>query len=337
MLTLNKPGRPTPKDEELTERRDELVHLLSVWWADIAWQLEHAATTEDLRKAFEPLSGKGRDHLISDFVKISTLKTNGKEVRFTRRTYGKTVIPRLVEARKKHEAVSQLHSQIKLAIPLAGPEQLPVLAADLAKYEADLAVAAEKLKDANSQELELKAKLELLEASFAQAELASIIFQERCARNPLRLANAMAGLPVLSARVSYQRCSKIKCGSWPQFQFRVVKFIQSTWNRRYRYPGLHTVALFDQEIKRLSKTVKQEELPDAIARSEKGNRIGNHLRSYLGENRRFLRLAIERSLSTPNVDQRRAPLMIASNFLMILGEPRTALTLALAEHERIDR
>jgi hypothetical protein len=60
------------------------------------------------------------------------------------------------------------------------------------------------------------------------------------------------------------------------------------------------------------------------------------LRSHLGKNRRFLRLAIEKSIGTPNVDQAQMPLVIASNFAMILGEPRTPLTLVLAERERID-
>jgi hypothetical protein len=274
-------------------------------------------------------------------LQIFSLSDGASSVRYTRRT--NKWLPSIPafqsgpQADRKHEEITGLCSQIQLALPLASPEELPVITADLAKYEAELAEAAQKLKTLKAEEQVFKAKLDALEASFAQAELAKIIFDYRCARNPLRLANAMAGLPVLSARVSYQRCSKIKCGSWPRFEFRVVKFINTTWTRRHRYPGLQIVALFDQEIKRLSKMVKRAELPDAIAQSIEGKRIENHLRSYLGQNRRFLRLAIERALNTPRVDQRQLPFMIASNFSRILEEPRTALTVALAEHERIDR
>jgi hypothetical protein len=58
--------------------------------------------------------------------------------------------------------------------------------------------------------------------------------------------------------------------------------------------------------------------------------------SHLGKYWRYLRLAIEKSLGTPDIDQTRIPFLIASNFTVILGEPRTQLTLALAERERID-
>src|SRR5271169_3791819 len=218
----------------------------------------------------------------------------------------------------------------------ADPDELKVLQTDFAKYETELWSASEKLNSARLREETLKDRLEALEASFAQEELAEIIRENRCTRrNPLRIANAMAGLPILSARVSYVRCSKIKCPVWPRLDFRVVKFIESTWNRRHRYSELSTMALFDQEIKRLRKTVTREELPESVAQSLYEKRVENDLRSHLGKNRRFLRLAIEKSLGTTDIDQTQIPFLIASNFTMILGELRTPLTLALAERERI--
>lgn len=335
MPTKRPPGRPTPDDDELELTRNDLVHLLSVWWADIAWQLRIASTREEVRKALEPLIGRGQDHLISHFVRFSAVTTNGKEVRATRRAYVKANA-HTMETDKKHEEIFQLHAQIRAAMLEADPDELKVFQTDFAKYETELRSTAEKLNSAKMREETLKDRLEALEASFAQEELAEIIRENRCARNPLRIANAMAGLPVLCARVSYERCSKINCPVWPRFEFRVIKFIESTWNRRHRYSELSTVALFDQEIKRLSKTIRREELPESIAQSIEWKRIENPLRSHLGKYRRYLRLAIEKSLGTPDVDQTRIPFLIASNFTMILGESRTPLTLALAERERID-
>jgi hypothetical protein len=273
--------------------------------------------------------------LISQFVKFSAVTTNGKEVRATRRAYRKANA-HTMETDKKHDEIFQLHGQIGAAMLETDPDELKVLQTDFAKYETELRSATEKLNSAKMREETLKIWLDALEASFAQEELAEIIRENRCARNPLRIANAMAGLPVLSARVSYVRCSKIKCPVWPRLDFRVVKFIESTWNRRHRYSNLSTVALFDQEIKRLSKTIRREELPESIAQSIEWKRIENPLRSHLGKYRRYLRLAIEKSIGTPDVDQAQMPFVIASNFTMILGEPRTPLTLALAERERID-
>ena len=219
----------------------------------------------------------------------------------------------------------------------ASPDELKVLQADLAKYETKLRFASADLEGTRNQERILSARLEAQEASFAQAELAKIILENRCSRHPLRMANAMAGLPYLSARVSYRRCSKLKCSTWPRSEFLIVKFIESTWNRRQRYPDLSIVELFDQEIKRLRRTVRREELPEAIAVPKEQKRVDNYLRSHLAANRRYLRLAIERSLEKTEIAEKQMPFVIASYFSAILEEPRTVLTLALAEGERIDK
>jgi hypothetical protein len=193
------------------------------------------------------------------------------------------------------------------------------------------------LNKAEKREADLKAELEEHEASFAQEELLKIILQKRCACHPLKLANAMAGLPQLTARVSYQRCSKLKFRAWPLFAFQQFQFIESTWNRRHRYPNLSIVELFDQETKRLPRTVRVNALPESIAIPKGSKRVDNYLRSYFGQHRRFLRLAIEKSVGTVDIEQNQMPFVIMSVFSAILGEPRTALTNALAERERIDK
>jgi hypothetical protein len=333
--TKRPPGRPTPEDGRLEVRRNEYVHLLSVSWADIVWQIRRASTREEFRKALEPLTGRDQDQLISPFVMPSTLPTTGKKVRAARRAHGKAN-EHIYDANQRHEQILGLYSQIKLAMLEADADQRQVLQTDLTKYETELRLAEGELEAARTRAKTLQDELKAQEASFAQEELAKIILENRCARNPRRLADAMAGLPFLSARVSYGRCSKFKIVSWPHFQLRVVGFIESTWNRRHRYPALSTVELFHQEIKRLPRTVKREKLPEPIEQSIQWKRVENNLRSHLGKNWRYLRLAIEKTLSSPDIDQTRIPFLIASNFITILGEPRTQLTLALAERERID-
>ena len=342
MSPKRSPGRPTLlEDEDLVRRRNDLVRLLSVCWADIvwqlrAWQLRRTSTREEFRMALKPLSGRGEDHLISHFVRPTSTTTTSKEVRATRKAY-ETAAKHIPDAHKRYQDVVQLHSQIKAAMMEANPEELKVLQADLAKYETKLRFASADLEGTRTQERILNARLEAQEASFAQAELAKIILENRCARHPLKMANAMAGLPFLSARVSYGRCSKLKCSGWPRSEFLIVKFIESTWNRRQRYPHLSIVELFDQEIKRLRRTVRREELPEAIAVPTDQKRVENYLRSHLAANRRYLRLAIERSLEKTEIAEKRMPFVIASNFSAILEEPRTPLTLALSEGERLDK
>jgi hypothetical protein len=266
----------------------------------------------------------------------SSTTTTGKELRATKRAHDKAVA-NIPEVDEKYKEVARLHSQIKAAMTEANPDQLQVLQGDLAKYETELKYTADKLDAATKLERDLKTCLDDQRASFAQGELAKIVMERRCALHPLKLANAMAGLPSLSARVSYGRCAKFKCRVWPTFEFRRVQFIESTWNRRSRYPRLSPVELFDQEIKRLSKTVRRDQMAEVIAFPADQKWVENPLRTYLGERRRYLRLAIEKSLNTPNIEEGQMPFVIACNFSAILEEPRSTLTEALAERERIDK
>jgi hypothetical protein len=328
-------GRPTLSDDELVWRRDELAHLLSVSWCEIGWLLRGARTAEGIRSALSLVSW-GKDYLVSLFLRNAPTKVSGNELRARRRTHRKAAT-HTQDIQKKHEQVSQLYSQIKQAVAQADGDELSVLQADLVTYEDKLTQVTTELDRAKSEEQQLRSSLQDAEAGFAQHELARIIREKRCSLNPLRLANAMAGLPIIGARISYVRCSKLKCSGWPQFQFTVFKFIESAWNRRERYPSMSLVELFDQEIRRLPRKVRRAEYPSNIAVPADQKRIDNFLRSYLGENRRYLRLAIEKTLQAGIVDPDRIPFLIVSNFTSILGVPRSALTLALAERERIDK
>lgn len=315
------PGRPTPDDDTLAGIRNDLVHLLSVWWAEIGWQLRHANSREELRRAFEPLRGKNNEHLVALFLKTTPLATTGKEVRRSRKSLGKAV-KRRYEAQANCNDPVRMYCEAETAVMQAQPEQLWKVRGQLLKRQSTLLAARKELRSAEELEQTLQKQLAEQEASFAQEELVRILVKRRCARNPLKLANAMAGLPYLTARVSYDRCSKIKCGVWPKFDFQVFQKIESIWNSRDRYRGLSIVELYRQEIKKLPRTLRR-------------NKAENYLRKRLGEDFGCLKLAIERGLEL-GVDPAGMPFVITSNFDKNRGAPTTALSRTLAASERID-
>jgi len=168
-----------------------------------------------------------------------------------------------------------------------------------------------------------------MEAGFAQNELVDFITTKKYARDPLGLANAMAGLPTMTWQVSHERCSKIKYAQWPTFPFRVFKQIETIWNRRETYPTLSRVQLFRQEIENISKTVM-----DIDPESRKKFKKENYLRSYLANDWRNLRLGIEeveKSQSHPG----QVPFLILAAFMRNLGKPRTARDTLLIEQEKL--
>jgi hypothetical protein len=315
------PGRPTPDDDTLRDIRNDLVHLFSVSWADIGWQLRNADSREELLRAFEPLRGKNNDHLVALFLRTTPLATTGKEVRLTRRFLGKAV-KRRYEAQANCNDPVKMYCEAETAVMQARAEQLWKVRGELLKRQSTLLAARKELRSAEESERSLQEQLNELEASFAQEQLVGILVERRCARNPLRLANAMAGLPYLTARVSYDRCSKIKCNVWPKFDFQVFQKIESIWNSRDRYQGLSIVELYRQEIKKLSRTFRR-------------NKAENYLRKRLADDFGCLKLAIARGLELA-VDSDRMAFIITSNFDKNRGEPTTALTRTLAASERID-
>src|SRR6266567_2282293 len=305
------PGRPTPDDDTLAGIRNDLVHLLSVWWAEIGWHLRRANSPEELRRAFEPLRGKNNENLVGFFLKITPLAAKGAEVRFTRKALGRTV-KRRYEAQASCNDPVRMYCEAETAVMLARAEQLWKVRGELLKRQSRLLAARKELRSAEELEQTLQKQLTQQEASFAQEELVRILVERRCARNPLRLANAMAGLPYLTARVSYDRCSKIKCGVWPKFDFQVFQKIESIWNLRHRYRELSIVELYRQEIKKLPRTIRR-------------NKTENYLRTRLAGDFGCLRSAIEGSLEL-GVDPGQIPFIITSNFDKNRAAPTTALT-----------
>lgn len=268
--------RPTPDRNTLAGIRDDLVHLLSFSWADIGWHLRQADSRAELRHAFEPLRRKNNNPLIERFLRTTAMATTGKELRLTRKALGKAI-------KRRHEAQANCADPVKP--PKPRPRQLEV---------------SKELRSAEKLEQTLEKQLAEQEVGFAQDQLIRILGEGRCACNPLRLANAMAGLLLLTARVSYDRCSKIKCTVWPNLDFQVFEKIESIWNSRHRYHHLSIVELYQQEIKKLPRTMR-------------GTNSENYLRTRLAEHFGCLKVAIEKSLES-GVDSEQIPFLIASYF-----------------------
>jgi hypothetical protein len=63
-------------------------------------------------------------------------------------------------------------------------------------------------------------------ASYSKAELLKFLNDERYECNPHNLASAVAGLPHLGCRQSYERCQRNLLGSAPHIHFRTFKLIE---------------------------------------------------------------------------------------------------------------
>jgi len=255
------------------------------------------------------------------FLRTPPAIATGKEVRLTRRRLGKIIERRYDLQGDCNDPLNQ-YREAEAAVMEARSDQLWAVRSELLKRQEKLSAVRNELSAAKQLEQTLQDELAEKEASFAQTELIRILQERRCALNPLRLANAMAGAPFLSARVSSARCSKIVCTVWPQFEFQVFRKIESIWESRERYKNLSIVDLYRQEIAKIPRTIERK-------------RIENPLRKRLAVDFGYLKSAIEKALEVHSeLDQ--IPFLIKSSFDNDRALPTTALIRTLAAWERID-
>jgi hypothetical protein len=293
------PSPPTLDKDTLADIRDDLVHLLSVSWADVGWHLRHANSREDIRRAFESFRDENNNSLLQRFLKTTVSATTGEELRLTRRALGEAT-KRKDGAQSNCDDLVKRYREAEAAVMQSQAEQLGKLRCKLAKRHSKLLEIRKELRSAEELERTLEKQLAEQEVGFAQDQLVRILGERRCACNPLRLANAIAGLLLLTARVSYDRCSKMKCAVWPNLDFQVFEKIESIWNSRHRYRHLSIVELYRQEIKKLPRTMRR-------------NNAENDLRTRLAEDFGCLKLAIEQSLES-GADPDQMPFLITSSF-----------------------
>jgi hypothetical protein len=323
------PGRPSISDEILGGHRDELVWLLSVAWADIGWQIENATTLDELRQGFEPLKGHSSSNLILHFLRPIFTTATASEVRSAKKALEGAMAANR-EAQLTHDRCADAARIVELAMNQAGSNQPQTLQIELLKRWGESAKARRGVGTARATLKTIEKQLADSAASFSQNELLDFIKTKKYARNPLGLSNAMAGLPDMSWQHSHARCAKIKYTQWPTFSFRVFKQIETIWKRRNTYPSMSLLGLFRQEVGKIPKTVMVTN-PD----SGKQFKQENHLRSYLANNWRSLRLAIEEVAKQQSDETAQMPFLIVSAFTRNIGEPRSAQDSVLDEQERI--
>lgn len=187
----------------------KLCFVLEQNWGPVGERLRDSKTISDIRNAFCQVRGVQCSRL-DRFMRSETRRSIGNEIRKLRKELQQTR-KLLYEA-----SVGQryTHHWYKKACRDRAAESN-----ESRKYELDLACAEWLGKsgqaDANRAELErrlasLTEELKKCEAYFAQSEILVFIQSGRREFTPFNVAAAMAGIPLLSARMSCQRVWSMK-------------------------------------------------------------------------------------------------------------------------------
>jgi hypothetical protein len=324
------PGRPTIDNETFGGHRDALVWLLSVAWGDIGWGLTNATTPDELMQAFEPLREHPSNNLIAPFLRSTSTPATAQEVRSLKKAQGEAV-ENLRAIQDKHDNFARASQVAEQAMNETNPDPPPQLQAALFSAWKDRNAARKELEACRAKLTAIETTLADTSASFAQAELLDFVTRKKYARNPLVLANVMAGLPDMTWEHSHARASKIEYAQWPTYEYKVFTQIETIWEDHNSDPEVPLVQFFRQAVEKLPKTETFTYRPTG-----QKMRLENHVRAELCANWRFLRLAIEEIEKELPIDSGEVPFRILSDFRRNLPKPRTAKEVVLIVQERIE-
>ena len=240
-----KKGRPREvEDETLRRGLVEANLILEQNWGLVGWPLITASTVADIRAAFNLVTGF--QYPILDLYRFEpTEHTTHAKLRELRH--------RLTEARQqtRESYLAMMAAKESLDRVSIGLSSAPddVSRMKIRSLESETAVAyqndsATYERDAENQ-ADLIAKLDRQEAYFAQSQVLELLQSKRCETTPLSVAMGMAGLPYVTSRISYDRCSSLRDRPKPGLAFEVFQMFQRVF--------AHSALTMDEGVERLKE------------------------------------------------------------------------------------
>lgn len=200
--------RPSVDDFPLINRRDSFLGLIDGNWGRIGWELETAKTIVDTRNALRPLESESRS-LICLFTRDSATESTVAELRL--RAKQTRNFQTVVRETSSHE------ERCRVSFDKANAAFQDAKSANQgAEFQKVVELRQRKCDAARLQTESLARRDRLLgehlkdeQAFVAQTELLGYLNGQRYSFSPLRLANAMAGLPEMGWRQSAERCAAL--------------------------------------------------------------------------------------------------------------------------------
>lgn len=220
-------GRPQSIDDaSLLGTRDFLVRLLENTWGEVGWNLKNIKDSTDVPRSLRAWQSE-RDlrpvvrALLREVEEPKHLLTLGELRRQLFR-----VKKSCIDAAKREAALREFLVQADQALLMGSSENTMHFISRLrAERAASLADAQDNWQELSARRKDFADAVENAEARFAQAELLKFCKSRRNRLNPLRIANALAGLPFLGCRQSIKRCSNWKESSRDGQAYQIFKTI----------------------------------------------------------------------------------------------------------------
>jgi hypothetical protein len=326
-------GRPGIDQDSLLNDRNKLLEVLSTGWHRIGWRLSRVRSLESLRKALRPLKRNSSiDFWIMYLLREKTSEATSADIRATRKVLGE-----MTELLQSIGDRSQLLTrQYDLVDAAVNSDKVDVREEVWREHRR----RGDEFEQCERQLFAVKCRLDDIEerladqwAYFAQTQLFAFV-NRGYAHNPLVLANALAGLPSIGCRRSFELCSRQKSPQGPSLRYQIFKTIEAMWEQRER---ASTNSLVDQFRSAILKRPQVVSAQDARGHGPAKKGLAgreNYVREFLCDNWRYLKKAVER-LHLSKLHSGAVPYVIVSRLYANIGMPRTSEEQLLAEIEMI--
>jgi hypothetical protein len=312
-------GRRTISDDILAAGRDAWRSLFEEYWPNIGWSLlnirkTRASTIEDVRSAFAALTGKPHSAVAAIFWSGSPLASSGPNLRSNRK--------RLSDIRHdiqvmdlKHREMQGLCTEAETALRGARTEDRETIQTESNRRSKEELDFVEDLARLENEYHDLDRTVLNEEAYWYSSELLDFLQDPRCALEPINLATALAGLPIMEWRQSRTRCLALP-GDWvvrlPYLVVCAISLICKRWDGEF------------------------QPAPTEFYRTQLAKLSWNHreARECLSKNWRDLRLAIE-ECRTPDYPTSFIPYAISAVFMRRIYGDKTSSDRVLDSRERL--
>ncbi len=252
-----KRGRPTIRDNFLLGSRDAWLRFLEECWPVVGWPLleirsRESSAIEDVQRAFAPLAGKDSFYLARVFSRGSPQPVAARELRANR-----------IRASNLHGAIQEMNSkrrklefacmEAESALREANPDNRAIIEKKAEGRKARLLEHDETLRRAESESKTLDAKVPGQETYWYCSQLLDFLRKGKYAVEPLKVANALAGLPQMGWYESVARCSKMPRDHYVPFPYRVFQVVSRMWRRRPKELPSGSTEYFKVQILKLPK------------------------------------------------------------------------------------
>lgn len=252
-------GRPTIPDNLLLGARNEWTQLFEECWPSIGWSLvclsrRRKAGIQDVQAAFE--SVKGHLHnagLARPLYEGGTEKATPSDVRNTRTKLSETQA-QSINSRAEFERAQYASREAEQALALAKPHELSTIQLEAARREEFYSHVEKAMKRSEAEYKSLSSRSRWQEAYVYRSELLDFVRSGRYAVQPRNLAKALAGLPHMRWRQSFDRCTKLAQPFNPErLEYSLFRIIEGVCDRCFDPAREAPVELFREELEKLPK------------------------------------------------------------------------------------